>query len=59
MPSGRDWFNPQQIARAISDHAAEEVVFPCDVEPPAVWGARYLTSPSSSNHFVVMRQPPV
>jgi pyruvate dehydrogenase (quinone) len=32
----------QQIAKAISDHAAEDAVFTCDVGLPTVWAARYL-----------------
>jgi pyruvate dehydrogenase (quinone) len=34
--------HPQQIAKAISDHAAEDAVFTCDVGLPTVWAARYL-----------------
>jgi len=35
--------HPQQIAKAISDHAAADAVFTCDVGLPTVWAARYLT----------------
>jgi pyruvate dehydrogenase (quinone) len=34
--------HPQQVAKAISDHASEDAVFTCDVGLPTVWGARYL-----------------
>lgn len=34
--------HPQQIAKAISDLAAEDAVFTCDVGLPTVWAARYL-----------------
>ena len=40
---GRGVIHPQQIAKAISDHAAEDTVFTCDVGLPTVWAARYLT----------------
>jgi pyruvate dehydrogenase (quinone) len=41
MP-GKRLIHPQQIAKAISDHAAEDAVFTCDVGLPTVWAARYL-----------------
>jgi len=34
--------HPQQIAKAISDLAADDAVFTCDVGLPTVWAARYL-----------------
>jgi pyruvate dehydrogenase (quinone) len=34
--------HPQQVAKAISDHASDDAVFTCDVGLPTVWGARYL-----------------
>ena len=34
--------HPQQVAKAISDHAADDAVFTCDVGLPTVWAARYL-----------------
>jgi pyruvate dehydrogenase (quinone) len=34
--------HPQQIAKALSDHAAEDAIFTCDVGSPTVWAARYL-----------------
>jgi len=34
--------HPQQIAKAISDQAAPDAVFTCDVGLPTVWAARYL-----------------
>jgi pyruvate dehydrogenase (quinone) len=39
---GRKPIHPQQIAKAISDHASEDAVFTCDVGLPTVWAARYL-----------------
>jgi pyruvate dehydrogenase (quinone) len=39
---GRGLIHPQQIAKAISDHAAEDAIFTCDVGLPTVWAARYL-----------------
>jgi pyruvate dehydrogenase (quinone) len=34
--------HPQQIAKAVSDLAAEDAIFTCDVGLPTVWAARYL-----------------
>src|SRR5262249_39731293 len=34
--------HPQQVAKAISDLAKEDVIFTCDVGLPTVWAARYL-----------------
>jgi pyruvate dehydrogenase (quinone) len=34
--------HPQQVAKAISDLAADDAVFTCDVGLPTVWAARYL-----------------
>jgi pyruvate dehydrogenase (quinone) len=39
---GKGLIHPQQIAKAISDRAAEDAVFTCDVGLPTVWAARYL-----------------
>src|SRR5271155_932660 len=39
---GRKRIHPQQIAKAVSDHASEDAVFTCDVGLPTVWAARYL-----------------
>jgi pyruvate dehydrogenase (quinone) len=39
---GKAFIHPQQIAKAISEHAAEDAVFTCDVGLPTVWAARYL-----------------
>ena len=39
---GKGLIHPQQIAKAISDHATEDAVFTCDVGLPTVWAARYL-----------------
>jgi pyruvate dehydrogenase (quinone) len=38
----RDVIHPQQIAKAISDQAAPDAIFTCDVGLPTVWAARYL-----------------
>src|SRR5262249_37087588 len=40
--AGRGLIHPQQVAKAISDHAAADAVFTCDVGLPTVWAARYL-----------------
>jgi pyruvate dehydrogenase (quinone) len=40
--SGKAPIHPQQIAKAISDHASDNAVFTCDVGLPTVWAARYL-----------------
>jgi pyruvate dehydrogenase (quinone) len=39
---GKRLIHPQQVAEAISDHAAADAVFTCDVGLPTVWAARYL-----------------
>jgi pyruvate dehydrogenase (quinone) len=39
---GKGPIHPQQIAKALSDHAADDAIFTCDVGLPVVWGARYL-----------------
>src|SRR3981189_1700660 len=39
---GRRPIHPQQVAKAISDQAAADAVFTCDVGLPTVWAARYL-----------------
>src|SRR5215813_670792 len=39
---GKRLVHPQQIAKAISDHAAADAIFTCDVGLPTVWAARYL-----------------
>ena len=36
--------HPQQVAKAISDLAAPDAVFTCDVGLPTVWAARYLAT---------------
>jgi pyruvate dehydrogenase (quinone) len=41
---GRGLIHPQQIAKAISDQAASDAVFTCDVGLPTVWAARYLAT---------------
>ena len=40
--SGKPPIHPQQIAKVISDLAADDAVFTCDVGLPTVWAARYL-----------------
>jgi pyruvate dehydrogenase (quinone) len=39
---GKRLIHPQQIAKALSDQAAADAIFTCDVGLPVVWGARYL-----------------
>jgi pyruvate dehydrogenase (quinone) len=39
---GTRLIHPQQVAKAISNLAAEDAVFTCDVGLPTVWAARYL-----------------
>jgi pyruvate dehydrogenase (quinone) len=39
---GKRPIHPQQIAKAISDQAATDAIFTCDVGLPTVWAARYL-----------------
>ena len=39
---GKGLIHPQQIGKAISDHADKDTVFTCDVGLPTVWAARYL-----------------
>jgi len=40
--SGSKLIHPQQIARVVSEGAAPDAVFTCDVGLPTVWSARYL-----------------
>jgi pyruvate dehydrogenase (quinone) len=40
--AGKQLIHPQQIAKAISDGAAKDAIFTCDVGLPTVWAARYL-----------------
>jgi len=39
---GKGLIHPQQVAKAISDQAAADAIFTCDVGLPTVWAARYL-----------------
>jgi pyruvate dehydrogenase (quinone) len=39
---GKRLIHPQQVAKTVSDLAAEDAVFTCDVGLPTVWAARYL-----------------
>jgi pyruvate dehydrogenase (quinone) len=40
--SGKGPIHPQQIVKAISEQAATDAIFTCDVGLPTVWAARYL-----------------
>jgi len=40
--TGKRPLHPQQVAKAISDQAAADAIFTCDVGLPTVWAARYL-----------------
>jgi pyruvate dehydrogenase (quinone) len=40
--AGRKPVHPQQIAKVLSDLAAEDAIFTCDVGLPTVWAARYV-----------------
>jgi len=39
---GKKLIHPQQVATALSDFAADDAVFTCDVGLPTVWAARHL-----------------
>jgi pyruvate dehydrogenase (quinone) len=39
---GGTLIHPQQVARALSDHASQDAIFTADVGLPTVWAARYL-----------------
>jgi pyruvate dehydrogenase (quinone) len=39
---GKGLIHPQQVAKALSDHASEDAIFTFDVGLPVVWAARYL-----------------
>jgi pyruvate dehydrogenase (quinone) len=39
---GKRLIHPQQVAKTVSDLAAEDAIFTCDVGLPTVWAARYL-----------------
>jgi pyruvate dehydrogenase (quinone) len=41
MP-GKGLIHPQQVAKVVSQKAAEDAIFTCDVGLPTVWAARYL-----------------
>jgi pyruvate dehydrogenase (quinone) len=51
---GRQLIHPRQIAKAISDHAADDAVFTCDVGLPTVWAARYLAMNGKAAAFGVI-----
>ncbi|HXH15702.1 MAG TPA: ubiquinone-dependent pyruvate dehydrogenase [Sphingomonas sp.] len=40
---GSGVLHPQHVARVLSEQAADDAVFACDVGTPTVWAARYLT----------------
>lgn len=40
--TGRTLIHPQQVARSLSELAADDVIFTCDVGLPTVWAGRYL-----------------
>jgi pyruvate dehydrogenase (quinone) len=40
--AGRKPIHPQYLTRVLSDGAAEDAIFTCDVGTPSVWAARYL-----------------
>jgi pyruvate dehydrogenase (quinone) len=40
--AGRKPIHPQYLTRMLSDAAAEDAIFTCDVGMPTVWAARYL-----------------
>jgi pyruvate dehydrogenase (quinone) len=44
--SGKGLIHPQQIAKTLSDLAAADAVFSCDVGLPTVWAARYVAMTS-------------
>jgi pyruvate dehydrogenase (quinone) len=39
---GSDIIHPQYVARLVSELAADDAIFTCDVGTPTVWAARYL-----------------
>src|SRR5262249_27072894 len=41
---GNKILHPQMIAKTISDRAAGDAIFTCDVGLPTVWAARYLST---------------
>lgn len=40
--AGRRPIHPQFLARTLSERAAEDAIFTCDVGTPTIWAARYL-----------------
>jgi pyruvate dehydrogenase (quinone) len=42
IPQGATQIHPQQVSRVVSDLAAQDAIFTCDVGTPTVWAARYL-----------------
>src|ERR1700740_3341392 len=41
--SGGKQIHPQHVVKTLNEHAADDVIFSCDVGTPTVWAARYLT----------------
>jgi pyruvate dehydrogenase (quinone) len=39
---GSGQIHPQYVSRLVSEHAADDAIFTCDVGTPTVWAARYL-----------------
>jgi pyruvate dehydrogenase (quinone) len=54
---GKRLIHPQQVAKAISDLAAEDAVFTCDVGLPTVWAARYLATMNGKRRLLGSFQP--
>lgn len=42
IKDGDNKIHPQALARLLSDHAAEDAIFACDVGTQTAWAARYL-----------------
>jgi pyruvate dehydrogenase (quinone) len=42
QPNDKQLIHPQYLAQRLSDFAADDAVFTCDVGTPTVWAARYL-----------------
>jgi pyruvate dehydrogenase (quinone) len=40
--TSRSLIHPQQVVKVLSDRAADDAIFTCDVGLPTVWSARYL-----------------
>jgi pyruvate dehydrogenase (quinone) len=42
VTAGKPPVHPQHVARVVSEFAADDAIFTCDVGQPTVWAARYL-----------------